>query len=75
MSEVAHDILKGLKLKNYRVHKLVETATLNVSTERLITMGDCASRFQSDIVQVEKDFLSLLSLTRRDNERPGVHVI
>jgi len=49
-----------------------KAAALNVSTERLIIM---ASDSQSDIIWAIKQFLSLLSSTRRDNERQGVHVL
>ena len=43
----------------------MDTAALNVSTERIITK-DCGSRLQGDIVG-DKRFLFLFSLTRRDN--------
>ena len=51
-----------------------ETAALNVSTERLKTVG-CDSQFQSDIVRGKQRFLSLSSLTMSDNERQEIHVL
>jgi len=45
-----------------------EISALNVLTERLKNMR-CDRRFQSHIVRGKKWVLSLLSLTRRDNER------
>ena len=43
-----------------------ETATFNISGERLKTMG-CGRRFLSDIVRWKNRFLSLLNLTKKAN--------
>jgi hypothetical protein len=48
-------------------YNMLKVKVLNVSTKQLKTMA-CGSRFQLDIVR-GKQFLSLLSLTRRENER------
>ena len=49
-----------------------EISDLNASTRQLITMG-CGSRFQSDIAPRKNRFVSLLSLTNRENGRQGAH--
>ena len=46
-----------------------ELAVLNVSTERLITMGGGRQLVPVRYCMREKQFLSLLSVTRGDNER------
>jgi hypothetical protein len=48
-------------------YNMFKVKVLNVSTKQLKPMA-CGSRFQSNIVR-GKQFLSLLSLTRRENER------
>lgn len=72
--------LNKLKIMSYNSCKywIEETAPFNVLAEQLKTM-DCGSRFLSNIVRnnkyhtKEKRFLSLLILTRRENESRGMH--
>lgn len=75
MSEGAHDKLKKVKTI-YRFHKLVfdrgdsNLECFNRATQKYGLWQSILVRYHTR----EKRFLCLLSLTRRDNERRGVHV-